>query len=355
MAEKQGHILVVDDNRLNRMKLAHSLRQEGYTSDMAEDGRQALEMLRVQPFDLVLLDIMMPEMDGYAVLEEMKHDRVLRDIPVIVISALEELESVVKGIVMGAEDYLPKAFDPVILKARIGASLEKKRLRDQEATYRQQIEEYNRRLESRVQEQVEQLLETHEQLRKALDGVVLALSSALERRDPYTAGHQQRVCQLACAIAKEMMLPDNQIEGIRIASILHDIGKISVPAEILSKPGALNAEEFNLIKLHAKTGYEILKGIEFPWPVAQIVNQHQEKIDGSGYPLKLSGEEILLEARIIEVADVVEAMSSHRPYRPSLGMDKALHEIKTKKGICYDPGVVDACLKLFTEKNFSFD
>ena len=174
-------------------------------------------------------------------------------------------------------------------------------------------------------------------------------------RDPYRDSHQKRVSQLACAMAREMNLPEEQIEGIRVAGNIHDIGKISVPMEILSKPGRVNKSEFGIIKSHTQAGYDILKTIEFPWPIAQIVLQHHERMDGSGYPQGLSGKDILLEARILGVADVVEAMVSHRPYRPALGIDKALEEISKNRGVLYDPEVVDACLKLFTEKRFEFE
>jgi HD-GYP domain-containing protein (c-di-GMP phosphodiesterase class II)/putative methionine-R-sulfoxide reductase with GAF domain len=202
----------------------------------------------------------------------------------------------------------------------------------------------------------EELRQSYVQLQRALEGTVHALASAVEMKDPYTAGHQRGVAQLACAIAKEMGLPEEQIEGIRMAGLIHDIGKITIPAEILSRLGPLNDLEYGIIKTHSQAGYNILNGtIEFPWPVAQIVLQHHERMDGSGYPQGLSGEEILLEARILAVADVVEAMASNRPYRSARGIDKALKEISRNKGILYDPEVVDACLKLFTEKGFKFE
>ena len=171
----------------------------------------------------------------------------------------------------------------------------------------------------------------------------------------YTAGHQQRVSQLTTAIAKELNLSQDMVEGIRVASLIHDIGKISIPTEILSKTTTLSDIEFNLIKVHSQVGHDILKAIDFSYPVAQIVLQHHEKIDGSGYPDNLKGNEILLEAKIICVADVVEAISSYRPYRPALGIDAALKEISKNKGILYDPEVGNACLKLFKKKNFNFN
>jgi PAS domain S-box-containing protein/putative nucleotidyltransferase with HDIG domain len=192
-------------------------------------------------------------------------------------------------------------------------------------------------------------------LRLTLKSAIDALASAIELRDPYTAGHQERVTRLACAVAAEMGLAEERIEGIQIAGLIHDIGKLYVPAEILSKPAKLNELEYSMIKMHCQVGFTILSKIDFPWPIAEIVHQHHETINGSGYPQGLAGKDILLEARILCVADVVEAMSSHRPYRPALGVPAALDEISQKRGILYDREVVDACLKVFSERNFKFD
>ncbi len=194
-----------------------------------------------------------------------------------------------------------------------------------------------------------------EKLRKALGATVKAIATVVEMKDPYTAGHQTRVADLARSIGTEMGLSKDQIDSIRIASLIHDIGKISVPAEILSKPTKLTDIEFSLIKTHAQSGYDILKDIEFPWPIARIVYDHHERMDGSGYPNGLTRDEILLESRILMVADVVEAMATHRPYRPALGIDAALEEISQNKGILYDPEVVEVCLRLFREKGYKFD
>lgn len=199
-----------------------------------------------------------------------------------------------------------------------------------------------------------QLKQSYQKLQKTMKGTINIAAKIIETRDSYTAGHQQKVSKLSTSIAQEMKLPQDKIEGIRLASLLHDIGKIGIPSEILSKPTQLTEIEYNLIKDHTRIGYNILKSIEFPWPIAQIAFQHHERRDGSGYPHGLKGEEILLEARIMGIADVVEAMSSHRPYRPALGIDKALDEISQNKGIIYDPEVVDVCIKLFKEKNFKF-
>ena len=178
------------------------------------------------------------------------------------------------------------------------------------------------------------------------------MGAASEVRDPYTAGHQKRVADLARAIATEMKLPHDKIEGIRMAGSIHDIGKLSIPTEILSKPTKLIDIEFSLIKEHSRIGYEMLKDVESPWPLAQIVYQHHERMDGSGYPRNLKGDEILMDARIMAVADVVEAMASYRPYRPAMGIEPALEEIKKNKGVLYDNTVADACLRLFREKGY---
>jgi PAS domain S-box-containing protein/putative nucleotidyltransferase with HDIG domain len=203
--------------------------------------------------------------------------------------------------------------------------------------------------------QVEDEIEdTLKKLQKTLNGTVMALSSIIETRDPYTAGHQRRVVQLACAIAQELQFSQSRIDGLRVMSFLHDIGKMAIPAEILCKPGKLSEYEVNIIKAHPQIAYDILKKIEFPWPVAQAILQHHERLDGSGYPVGLSGKDIIMEARVLSVADVTEAIASHRPYRSALGLDKALDEISQNNGILYDQKVVNACLTLFKEKSFDF-
>ncbi len=193
-----------------------------------------------------------------------------------------------------------------------------------------------------------------ERLKKSMNATIDTMSKIIEARDPYTSGHQHRVCQLAVPLAQELGLSQDKVEGIRITSLIHDIGKIGIPTEVLSKPTSLTDIEFSLIKDHSQKGHDILKSIDFAYPIAKIVLQHHERLDGTGYPNKLKGDEIILEAKIIGVADVVEAMSSHRPYRPALGIDAALEEISKNKDILYDPEVVNACLKLFKEKGFKF-
>lgn len=204
----------------------------------------------------------------------------------------------------------------------------------------------------RVEEAIEDSLR---KVQKTLNGTVSAIASLIENRDPYTAGHQRRVVKISTAIAEEMGLSQNLIDGLRVIGFLHDIGKMAVPAEILCKPGKLNEYEFNIIKAHPQIAFDILKEIEFPWPVAKAVLQHHERLDGSGYPAGLSGKAIILEARILAVADVTEAIISHRPYRPALGLEIALEEISQNSGVLYDQDVVNGCLTLLREKNFDFD
>lgn len=201
----------------------------------------------------------------------------------------------------------------------------------------------------------QELLQSYQKLKKNMDATLETMSKIIEAKDPYTAGHQQRVSELSIAIAKELHLSQDTIEGIRVASIIHDIGKIGLPTEILSKPSRLDDIEFSLVKRHSQMGHDILKTIDFSYPVAGIVLQHHERLNGSGYPNHLKGDEIFLEARILGVTDVVEAISSHRPYRAALGVDAALEEISKNKGILYDPKVVDTCIELFKEKGFKFE
>lgn len=191
-------------------------------------------------------------------------------------------------------------------------------------------------------------------LQKAWVQTIEVLAAASEAKDPYTSGHQKRVAYLAVAIASELKLPDNQITGLRMAALIHDIGKLTLSAEILSKPVAFTPLERQMVELHAQAGYDLLKGLDLPWSVADVVHQHHERADGSGYPDHLPSKETLFKSKILCVADVVEAMSSHRPYRPSLGLEAALSEIQKGRSTRYDADVVDACLNLFQDRSFSF-
>ncbi|MEA3369182.1 MAG: PAS domain S-box protein [Candidatus Ratteibacteria bacterium] len=253
--------------------------------------------------------------------------------------------TVIKG-AYEAEDFFPYVGDRWLFSTAAP-------LRDIEGKLTGAIETWQditerKKAEARIQQ-------SFDTLQRVFEETVQAMTEIIETRDPYTAGHQRRVANLACAIAREMGLSEDQISGIRLAGILHDIGKIYVPSEILSKPDRLSKIEFEIIRTHSQRGYDILKTIEFHWPIAKMVLQHHERMNGSGYPLGLSDEGILLEARILGVADVVEAMAFHRPYRNALGIDGALAEISKNRGILYDTRVVDACLKLFAKKRFEFE
>ncbi|MFW6150768.1 MAG: HD domain-containing phosphohydrolase [Chloroflexota bacterium] len=192
-----------------------------------------------------------------------------------------------------------------------------------------------------------------ERMMNALEGTIQAMAMLVEMKDPYTAGHQRRVADLACAIGSRMNLPQDTITGLRLAGLVHDIGKVRIPTEILTNPNGLTEAEFSIIKVHPTTGHEILGSIDFPWPIAEAVYQHHERLDGSGYPRGISDRDIITEARILAVADVVEAIASHRPYRPARGVDAALQEVLDQRGLLYDPGAVDACLALFRQDGYT--
>ncbi len=206
-----------------------------------------------------------------------------------------------------------------------------------------------------VQREREALRESYEKLEKIQRGTIHALSQIAETRDQLRKGHLRHVSQLASAIGREMGLPEKQIDGICLAGLIYDIGKMAVPLEILNKPEITNKNDLALYMIYPKVGYDLLKDIEFPWLIAQTILQHQERMNGSGYPQGLSGKDILLEARILGVADIVENMATPRPYRPAIGLDKALEEIEKNKGVLYDPGVVDACIRLFKDRKFEFN
>ena len=517
-------ILIVEDSLVQVARLKNLLQGRGYWVTVATNGQEALAAAREREPDLIISDIIMPGMDGYEMCQAIKHDGVLRDIPVILLTVLSDTKDVIRALKAGVDYYLTKPYYENHLLSQVESALarpvrqkndgaeeelevafggerhvitsdrqqilnlllstydnavqqnqklintqhelqkmneqlqqgiidrkqaegEIRRLKDFNEGIVQNMAEgiavedaegciifvnpaaadllgylpeelvgqhwtaivpsdqhpsvqaaHERRMHGeadryelqlvrqdgtlvpvlvsgspRIEEgrfagtltvftditehkQVEEeLQQSLERLRRTFDETVQSLASAIRTRNPYMAGHQQRVTQLACAIAREMGLPDEQIEGIRVAGLIHDIGKISVPIEILSNPDGISDLEYGIIKAHPQIGYDILKAVEFPWPVAEIVLQHNERLDGSGYPQGLSGDEILLEARIIGVADVVDAMSSHQPYRAARGLDKALEEISQNRGVLYDPGAVGACLKLFKQKGFKFE
>ncbi len=328
------HILVVDDEEAIRNVTQEGIKRAGYECSIACNGEEALKVLGQRNVDVVITDIMMPGLNGVGLTKIIKEKY---DSDIIIMTAYIEDFSYEMVIGKGASDFIEKPAGVRELIVRL-----KRVLRERA------VLAGRNRAEQRLQHSLEKL-------RRAMEGIVQAMAVTVEKRDPYTAGHQRRVANLACAIAKEMGLSADQIDGIRMAGVIHDLGKIAVPAEILSKPTRLTDIEFSLIKTHAQAGYEMLNTIDFPWPIAQMVHQHHERMDGSGYPRGLSDEDILLEARILAVADTVEAIASHRPYRPARGIDEALDEILQNKGTLYDPEVVNACLKVLSEKGFNFE
>lgn len=339
---ESGNIVIVDDNPNNLRVLGEMLQKAGYKVRPAVNGTLALHSIESIPPDLVLLDIRMPGLSGYDVCRHLKESESLREIPVIFISALHETEGKLAAFKAGGVDYISKPFQIEEVLARVQAHLGLYRMKQN--------------LETIVAERTEDLRKSYEEIQRSkqqywaiLEQMVQAISLTVEKRDPYTAGHQRRVAELATAIAIRLGLSHERREGLRFGAMLHDIGKIHLPAEILSRPGKLSPNERSLIMTHAEEGSDIVRDVEFPWPVAQLILQHHERLDGSGYPLGLKGNEILEEARILAVADVVEAMTSHRPYRPALGLEVALDEVKSGSGTRYDEAAVNAVVSLAEE------
>lgn len=324
--DNRASILVVDDEDPIKRLLHRLFTKSGYDCFMASDGLEALTILDREPVDVVITDIHMPRMDGIELARRVKEHY---HSDVIMMTGFIKNITYKDAVAKGANDFVEKPFATEELKVRLERVLRERKTHAE-------------------------LKKSVKQIQAVLDGVINSLSLTVEARDPYTAGHQKRVAAIAVAIAERMALSDSQIKGIQMAGYIHDLGKIAVPAEILSKPSRLSEPEFNLLKNHPEVGYEILKDIDFPMPIAGIVYQHHERIDGSGYPRGLTGGDILLEAKIMAVADVVEAMSSHRPYRPSLGIDKAIEEISSRRAVAYDSDVVAACLEVIRKKASEF-
>ena len=340
------NILIIDDETSIRITLCEFLKQEGYEVLTAENVQSGMQRLQENDVDVILSDIIMPQESGISLLKYV-HE-VSPDIRVIMMTGEPTVDTAVEAIRLGAHDYLTKpVYRSALIKA-VGHAVRFKELIDEKRALELQNQAQRENLERLVEERTGKL-------RDAMLNTAYATAAMLDLRDPYTAGHQRRVGSLARAIGKELGLSDDTVEGLHIAGCIHDIGKITVPFEILTKPVQLTPNEYAIIKEHPRKGYEVLKSYEMPWPIAEIVYHHHERLDGSGYPQGLAADQIGLETRIISVSDVVEAMSSHRPYRPSLGLESALNEISINKNKLYDPAVVDACLTLFREKGFCFE
>jgi response regulator RpfG family c-di-GMP phosphodiesterase len=342
-------LLIVEDDPLVRQTMAVFLENSGFQVLQAKNGHEGLALFTEKNPDLVILDLQMPGMSGLELLVAIKSD--LPVIPAIVVSGTGSRDDVIATLKLGAWDYLTKPIaDLAVLEHAVTQALKKASLITENKRYQLHLEE-------EVSQRTAELERREQELKMTLISIVDVVASMVEKRDPYTAGHERRVASLTLAIARELQLDEQRYEGLGLAATIHDLGKVAIPSEILSKPGKLTNIEYQLIQTHAQIGYDILtKGTaEFPWPIKTIVHQHHERIDGSGYPLGLSGQDLLLESRILAVADVVEAMASHRPYRAALGIEMALREITEHQGTLYDSEVVTACLALFADKRFSFD
>ena len=327
------HMLVVEDSEDDVLLVVRQLKSAGHdvTFKRVESAQDMKRAITENSWDIVIADHSMPRFNALAALSILKASGL--DLPFIIVSGTIGEDVAVAAMKAGAHDYIMK--DNV---ARLVPAVER------------ELHEAKVRQERRQAEEEVKL--GFEKLRLAMAETIQSMALMAEMRDPYTAGHQRRVAELACAIAKEMELSEGQIEAIRMAAIIHDIGKIRIPAEILSMPNQLSDSEWSIIKMHPQIAYNIVKDIQFPWPVAKIVLQHHERMNGSGYPMGLSGDSILLEARVLGLADVVEAMVSHRPYRPARGLGKAMEEILHNRGSLYDAKVTDVCLTLFKNKGF---
>ena len=356
-------ILVVDDEEAILDIMTIVLAREGYDLHTATSAEEGLKKLREIPdLSLIISDQIMPGMTGVEFLEQALSIR--PDAQRVLLTGFTDTDAIINAINKGRihlyiskpwrKEELLYTINQLLAKAEL--VMENKRLDELVKKQNAELVELNRDLEAKVRlktidldRRAEELKASYEKIQMILDGTVLAMSRIVESRDPYTAGHQQQVTQIASIIAEKISLPPERVEAIRISAALHDIGKISVPSEILTKPSRLTDLERELVKTHSQNAFDILKAIDFPYPIADIILQHHERMDGSGYPQGLKGEEILLEARIVAVADVLEAMSAHRPYRPALGIEAAMEEITRHRGLLYDENVVDACLEIYRE------
>ncbi len=354
-----ARILIVDDEADLCEAIGEFLRYDGHDVATAPNGADALALLTASRFDVVVTDVIMPQLSGIELLHRIRESD--SDVQVIVVTGEPTLETASTAFRDHAFDYLPKPVSGKVLRQTVANACklkalgeEKRRLEQENAKYRAELERLVEARTAQVRQANQRLQESLTCLRENLEDSTRAMSIMIEKRDPYTAGHQARVAQLALAIADAMNLGETKSAAIHTAALLHDVGKICVPVEILSKPAKLNDAEITLIQSHCEAAFEILRTIRFQWPIAMIAGQHHERWDGSGYPNGLRGAEILQEARVIAVADVVEAIMHHRPFRPAQGVGAALSHIAQASGVLYDPDATAACLDAF-RAGFSFD
>lgn len=333
--EEKANILIIDDNDGLNRSLKLVLEKKGYSVESASGGKEALAMARDRSFDIALMDIKLPDIEGTDLLCEFKKD--MPAIEVIMITGYSSTEAVIKALNSGASAYLRKPLD----------------IDEMLITMRRIFE--RTRLVGDKDKAEAKLKNSYTKLKNTIDSIMDTLGKIVEVRDPYTSGHQKKVARLAEAIARESGLNNGKVESIKMAALIHDVGKIGIPISILAKPGKLTDIELDMIRTHPRISYDLIKGIKFSGPpIAKMVLQHHERLDGSGYPNGLKDKDMLSGAKILAVADTVEAMSAHRPYRAALGTDRALEEINENKGKLYDPGAVDVCISLFKDKGFKF-
>ena len=333
--QHKAAVMVIDDDDSVLKTTTLILEEEGYKIEAFSTGKEAIDSFN-NTVHVVVLDINMPDMTGLQVFKKIKS--INPYVPIIFHTGTTARQEERRDL---RRQFRPHAYvqkgDPEQLMDTVVSALEsygiiRRNVKLSESLY-------------------EELKKSTNRIKTNIEGTIHAMAMTVEMRDPYTAGHQRQVADLASAIAEKMGIPREKIDSIHLAGTIHDIGKMQVPTEILSKCGKLTDLEFDMIKTHSQAGYDILKTIEFQWPIAEFVLQHHERMDGSGYPSGLKGERILIEARILSVADVVDAIVPHRPYRPALGIEKAQEEIFYNRGIVYDSDVVDACLSIISEKN----
>ncbi|MBN1365767.1 MAG: response regulator [Syntrophaceae bacterium] len=335
MKDQSLQILMVNDLQDDVFPLIHQITKGGYSliHDRVNDFNSMKKALQKKQWDIVICNHKMDKFNVSSAIDLLKESKA--DIPLIIVSGTADEEAAEEFMRLGARDYITKnnlsRLCPVIERELDAAEIREK-----------------------CKWMEKELEQTIDNFQYVFSITMQLIVSAIEAREPYKKGHQLRSANLACAIAEEIGLNQEIIQGLRVVSSIYDIGNLTIPAEILAKPSKLTDIEYSLVKEHPQSGYEILKNVETSWPLAQIVQQHHERMDGSGYPQNLKGDDILMEARILAVSDVVESMASARPHRLALGIDTALEEIKKKRGILYDSAVADACLNLFYEKGYQF-
>jgi putative nucleotidyltransferase with HDIG domain len=341
-----NRVLVIDDEKSWRVTLCEFLSREGYATDQASEPDQALALIDENEYDVIVTDITMPHESG---LELIGRIRERSDASQIVLMTGEPtVDTAVRAVQYGVSDYLTKpiSHDTLIKSVRNAAKI--KLLNDEKSYLERLNDNYLKILEETVEQRTNEL-------QLAMSGTISLITSIIEIRDPYIAGHQRKVGNLAAAIAEKMNLDPQTANNIRTMGYIHDLGKIGLPAEILTKPGPINYAERELIKMHPRYGYEMLSKVKLPGIFAETIYQHHERCDGSGYPLGLKGDQIRIEAQIIMVADTVEAIMANRSYHPGINLEGALNEIRVNAGILYNAEVVDACAELFFKDNYSLD